>query len=403
MAAPALAFVMELMVILPIQYGRNLNGDPIIFHYGGVLLSNGYSPYLYLWDIKPPLIYHVTALFALLSPNPWTQFYLGEFTALAMSVGTIGLLSALVYRNTNNDYAAFTAGVTVIGFAKFTTLPGIGLMPKLFCFFFGLAGVWCMQSRRWILAATCATIAAGFWQFGAIFPVVVYGEAIRTSRGRFDRTLLAKMAGCSVVVTLLTIAPIVVLGGFTSMVNEVLITPFVMTDGSHSLLFRVHKLYRFTTPLWPVLAIGILGGVYHSLRDARLWWVTAGLGWAGFQLAFLDFDGSPDVMLLVVFAALGVGIVLGKSVRREALLMTLLISFVAMGALVPHANQYQYTKHGGFEYGAHDAVEQQFVDQRAPPTTCMITMPYYEHGRYDGHEAQTCSDVQLGKPNMHGD
>lgn len=397
MAAPFLAFLMELMVILPIQYGRNLNGDPIIFHYGGVLMSKGYSPYLYLWDIKPPLIYHVTALFAFISPDPWTQFYLGEFTAMAMSVGTIGLVGALVYRLTQNNYAAFASGITVIGFAKFTTLPGVGVMPKLFCFFFGLAGVYAMLSRRWVIAATLATVAAGFWQFGIIFPVLVYGEALRSG----VRNDLVKMAGGSAVVTLITVGPIIALGGFTAMVNQVLVTPFVMDDGAKTLAFRASKLYEYTSVLLPVLAVGILGGVYHSLRDTRYWWLTAGVCWALFQLAFLDFDGPPDVMLLVVFAALGVGIVVG-SLSREAVVVTLLISFVAMNALVPMANQYQYRQHGGFEYDAHDSIEQHFVDQRAPPESCMITMPYYEHGRYDGQKAQTCSDVQLGKPALHG-
>src|SRR5690348_13192964 len=45
--------------------------DAGIFMYGSMLITKGYSPYIYLWDDKPPLIYLIGCVGFLLKANPF--------------------------------------------------------------------------------------------------------------------------------------------------------------------------------------------------------------------------------------------------------------------------------------------------------------------------------------------
>lgn len=387
-----------LLAIWPITYGRTIGGDSVKFHYGGVLLARGYAPYLHFWDIKPPMIYYVTAALAWLAPNdPWTQFYLGSFLTMAASVATIVLAALLVDRRTRGQLGAVATGLTILSYSTFLFVPSRGIMPKFYAFAFGLAGVYCvLDRRRYLLGAALATVSAGFWQFGAVFVGIALGEVLR--RREYDR--VAEMVGVCGGVTLLVVAPIVLRGGGVAMLNQVVFTP-IQGDEGVALAERLHKLYGYTLRLWPLYGLGVVGSLAAAYRDRRNWWVTAGVGWTLLQLLRLDFDTQPDVMLFVVFAAMGVGLLVGRLRKRDRLVVSVLVVLMAANGLVP-AHEDFTGRH--WPEQATRTVDRHFIDQRVPPESCMVSMAGYD--TWSAGKArlpQTCSDERLGRPNVHGD
>jgi hypothetical protein len=362
---------LEARIYFPLQPTRRMFIDTPVFLLGGDLLAAGYAPYLRLWDVKPPLIYDTTALLALVAPgNPWVQFYLGSALTAILAVVIVALAGQITHQVTGRPFAAFVTAATVTGFHTFVLLPGLGIFPKYFTLAFGLAALWASLDDRHVLASALATAAAGYWQWGLIFILLVYGRAWRQDRLARWRPMVLATVG----VTIVAVAPTVAAGGGVAMVMQV-VDVFRLGDRGQPLTIRIQRLIAITGFLWPVLVAGVVGTVEVAYRERAHYWLAAGAAWPLLQIGFVDFDTAPDLLLLVVFAALGAGVVVGtlRLQRHQRILVVCLVLALAGGQLYDHREALDTPAASDVDPDAY-GIRSAFIDQRIPPPSCAISM-----------------------------
>ncbi|WP_248910070.1 DolP-mannose mannosyltransferase [Halocatena marina] len=372
LSAVAVFAALQLSIYFPLRQTRRMLPDAAVFLLGGDLLAAGYAPYLRLWDVKPPMIYNTTALFALIAPgDPWTQFYLGSALTTIAAVVIVLLAASLTYRLTARPFAAFVTAVLIIGFHNFVQLPSVGIFPKYFTISFGLASVWCSLDDRPALASAFATIAAGYWQWGLIFVMLVYGRAWRQDRLAHWRP----MVFASLCVTIIAVMPIVLLGGGVPMIVEVIIDVFRLGDHGQTLVDRIQKFIRFTGFLWPLLVAGVVGAVETAYRERAHYWLAAGALWPVWQIGFVDFDSLADLYLLLVFAAIGLGVAVGtlRLERHQQIIVVCLVLAFAGGQLYDMRQVLDTPDDNSVSPDANSS-RGAFIDQRIPPESCSISM-----------------------------
>lgn len=327
---------LSLARFLPHTATHRIASESVLYHYGGNLLIRGYAPYLHHSDIKPPALYDTTALIALVAPqSPWTQFWIGAGLSAVCAITAVVLVGLITGRATGSNCAALAAGFVPVAFPTFLTLPLTGLWSKYLAIVFGLAAFYVLLDERYLLAAGLATLAAGYWQWVAIVPAVVLAETWRTDADM--RRVLAVAGG----VTAVVVAPIVLAGAAVPMIEQVIIKPIVGGNRSElGVVARIVKLHDFARFVWPLFAAGVVGGGYRLAESARgrptpraTWWAAAGLVWTLAQLAFFDFDWTPDVLLFVVFAGLGLGLFVGRLRPSDRVLAVTLVALIAAGQL----------------------------------------------------------------------
>jgi hypothetical protein len=359
-----LVLLLQLWMYAPFPATHHVNQDSATFHYGGNLLARGYAPYLYLWDVKPPLVYDTTAVLALLAPNdPMTQFYAGSFLTSAAGLGTILLAGAIVYRSTGHNLAALATASTILAYTQFVYLPGAGIWTKYFALFFGFLGVYLALSGRPIVGVAAATLAPGFWQLGAIFPLIALLFAWR------QEASLPLAVGAAAAVTAIAVAPVVALGGLYPMLQQAIVTPLSMADQSAGLLSRIQKFRRIATYSWPVFYAAALCGAYHVYDRRDAWWLGLGGGWALLQIGFLDFDAAPDPLMLVTFLAIGLGLFVGRLDRRQQLAVVLVVLSIVTAGLYAHRGPFVGTPS---TENPDKPIHEHFLEGRYPPSTCLI-------------------------------
>lgn len=372
-----LTCVLEYAIFFPITGTRVIAGDAAIFLYGGDLLVEGYAPYLYWWDIKPPLIYDVTALIALVAPHdPWMQFYIGSMLTALATIATVALAGMVVYRVTQSNPAAIVSCLVIIGFVSFLHRPVRGIFPKPFVFALGLAAIWLSLDDRHVLAAACGVCAAGFWQFGLIFTAIPFARA-----WYHERDVLPEMVGVGAFCTILAVAPIVLLGGGRAMIHQVISALLAYHNGGLTIVERLAKLIEYTPLIWPLLLAGIAGVIEFVTRRRRHYWLLALIVWPIIQLGFLDFDFSPDVTLFVVACALGLGIAVG-SLHREGTLTPhrLMLVLCCIGLLTTASiatNRQMFANHEGPPNPRDSAKVETFLEQDFPPESCLVSKGDY--------------------------
>ncbi|MFC7047202.1 DolP-mannose mannosyltransferase [Halobacteriaceae archaeon GCM10025711] len=159
-----------------------------------------------------------------------------------------------------------------------------------------------------------AALSAGFWQFGVLFPILVVGLTVKHRRSE-----LMNVVGGGAVVAVVAVAPIVALGGGRAMVQQVVLAPIVTGhQGNPISLSR-----RAIELLWLAAPLVILSGytaIAATQKSTLLpsWWVGVGLGWFLLQILVFDLDGAPDLILLLAFAALSLGVYVGRASSYEA-------------------------------------------------------------------------------------
>lgn len=359
-----LVLLLQLWMYAPFPARHRINQDPATFHYGGNLLARGYPPYLYLWDIKPPLIYDTTAVIAMLAKeSPVTQFYLGSFLTSAMALGTILLAGAIVYRSTEHNLAALTTAFTILAYSHFFLLPGRGIWPKYFALFFGFLGVYLALRGRPLPGVVVATLAPGYWQFGAVFLLIVFLLAWR------QQASLPTAVGASVCVTAVAIAPIVLLGAFEQMIDQVVFTPLRMGADSEGFIERIRKFRRIAPYSWPLFYGAALCTAYYVYERRDAWWLGVGAGWALLQVGVLDFDASPDPLMLVVFLAIGLGLFVGRFGPKQQLAIAFVVLTIGVGQL--YSDRGRVVGSPSTE-NPDGPVHVHVLEERYPPTTCLI-------------------------------
>lgn len=244
-------------------------------------------------------------------------------------IGSTVLIGQVVYYHTSNPIAAYIAGTTPLVYRTYYDLAATGLRPKHFTIFFGLLSVYFyLVEDRWGLGGFSATLAAGYWQFGIIFPILAVIKSHSTGRNELKAVL-----GGGFGATLLVVAPVYLSSpdAFSSMLVEVIGTSVWVTEPLQPGV-RLRKFLRFLSIALPVVGLGLSGSVLAVLERETAW-ISVGTGWSLLQVFRFDLDSSPDLILLVIFAALGIGILI-EAVDEEAIPLFLVLGVVATGFVI---------------------------------------------------------------------
>jgi len=303
-----LATITQAISIIRSLHGNGelpLSSDTAFFEHAGWYITQGAVPYVNFWDVKPPLIHETSALISFVTGGNITLgHYISIFIMSSLAIGILLLVSSLTYRMTESRKAALIAGIAVLAHPAFHHLPTLGLWAKYFSVFFGLFGIWCEKNNRYLLAGASGAASAGYWQFGLIFALIVASLTIQTGGRTKIRDTIIGMA----IVTAITVAPVIYMGGFVAMISQVVFVPFTISE-DYTLLHRLGKGVLYLGYSGIVLILGVMGAACALYKDWReTWWVAVGLAWFGFQLLALNFASEADLFPALIFTALGVGV-----------------------------------------------------------------------------------------------
>ena len=340
-AVAVLAF--SLSILRTVAFApQPINSDAAFYGHAGWYMTQGAVPYVDVWDVKPPLAFELPALLALLSFGDMGVLLGWQVLVTSLAgIGSVVLLGWVVHHLTGDGVAAFVAGALLLAYPGFHYLAAHGFRPKYFTMFFGLLALYLQRTHRPGWSGASAAAAAGFWQFGAVFPLTVLLLELAERRSVPNRGLavvplraLSGMAG----LTALVVLPFAYWGALEPMLVEVVVAPFVLSE-SVSLTSRLFKGTLYLGGyLIPFVLLGVLGHLRAARDDVRaVWWVLVPTAWYGVQVFFLDLDGYPDLFLGLAFVAVGVGLYVARldpgerTALLSAALVVLLLGTVFLG------------------------------------------------------------------------
>lgn len=374
--------LLEIFIAAPnfLLAGRpRINGDGMFFLYSGwSWVTEGVVPYHNLVDIKPPLAHEYGALLAILAGgDPYLQSLLGAATTTGAVVVTVALVGSFAYRWVDDARAAYAAGTAVLAYPLYYGFPGF--RPKYFTIAFGLLAVWLSLRERHVFSGASAATAAGFWQFGAVFPALVVGRmAIRRDWPAAGRTV-----GGAVVVTALVIVPIAFAGltAVADMIEQVVFLPMIAAEHT-PLSDRVSLIFNTLGPAMPAVVLGGIGALLPAviaakrvaLEHPRNWdvptlWLSVVTAWFLLQVFVFDLDGGMDLLPLLTCCALGYGS-LARFVGERTTLLLLAVVTVVIGLYTAGAiNVYIQPAPWNYESGS---LAWRYWERVPPASSCYI-------------------------------
>ncbi|SEV83019.1 DolP-mannose mannosyltransferase [Natrinema salifodinae] len=290
--------------------------DPAFFQHTGWYVLNGGVPYVDVWDVNPPVPFGISAVLAVLSGGDMLVLHgLGVTLTAVVAAASVLLVGQVAHLATGNDAAAVAAGLAMLVVPELFLLSPEGVRAQFYALFFGVLALALVLRDRPFLAGAAAALSAGSWQSGAAFALLVVGMAYqRTDR----RGALAAIAGGSVVTGAVLVA-FAAAGALVPMVVQTVLAP-LLAGSSYTLAERVYSIllvFGYGSMLLPVAFYGWARAV--AVVDRReLWWVPAGGLIFGFQVLFVDMDGSTDALLWLAFVALGVGVAAERVTARRS-------------------------------------------------------------------------------------
>jgi hypothetical protein len=291
--------------------------DAGIFQHLGWYLTRGGRLYVDAWEPKLPLSYETTGILALLSGGDMYRLHLLSVVLMSGAVcAIVGLVVILVYDITGDDIAAPLAGLSMFLLPGFAVRPAYGFKAKYLLVLCGLLAIYLYTRGYPALSGVAAAASVGYWQAGAIFPLIVIGLAIQ----RRDTRALERVVAGGLGFTVVMLMPVFLLWHSASeMVVQVLLVP-LQTEEHASLLARfvagvVH--FKWASPF--VLLGGL--GLAHTARccftdtdgvaGRTEWWIPVGAAWFAFLVLFVDFEtgGYTDLIPGLAFVAIGIGMI----------------------------------------------------------------------------------------------
>ncbi|WP_178915857.1 DolP-mannose mannosyltransferase [Natronomonas gomsonensis] len=287
-----------------------VNRDSALFQHAGWYITQGATPYVDFWDLKPPLIYAVTTVLALLSGGNMAVLHvLSVFVAVIAVWSGVVVVGVLTHRLTDDGFAAVVAGLTMFVVPTVYAFPASGIRPKYFAFCFGAAALLLAVEDRPAASGAAAAVSAGFWQLGGGLAILVVAMSFQRGGWRASGRTVAGGLAVAVVV----VGPFVAAGLAIPLFVETVLAPVYGVEG-------------YTIPgrlLAVVVEIGIGGvvfvavGAYGWLRGfmadrRRYWWIVlGGIGYTG-QI-FLEMQGAIELILLFTFLSVGIGIIVAHA------------------------------------------------------------------------------------------
>lgn len=307
--------------------GPSLEIDTAFYEHAAWYMTQGGTPYLDIWDVKPPLTFETVAIFGFLSGGNISVLHALAVAATVLAgIGIVILVGILTHRITENEWAALSSSLALMTLGGFHYLASFGYRPKYFAVFFGLLAFYLYYGERPFLSGASAAAAAGYWQIAVVFPVSILG----LYAGR-SRDVLYRVLGGMAAVAVLVVAPMIALGVAEPMFLQTVVAPLMVPEKSSALLAlgRLPLIIKFA-------GVPAALGLYALLRYGRdywrtAWWVAVGAGWSIIQILFLDFNGYPDLFMGLSFFAIGVGILVDSvsDVYRKGI-VALLVVLVAI-------------------------------------------------------------------------
>lgn len=300
-------------------------GDEKLFAYSGWMWTQGHPPYLFVWDVKPPGIHVLSSLFSILSGgSPYVHALLNTGAMVTAVVVSTLLLGTLVFHHTRNEIAAYAAGSFPLMYPLIYRISAIGLRPKHFVVAFGLFSILCYLRDQWFRSGISAALAAGFWQLGLIFPLLVVWFAGKSRPENVRNAFAGILTG-----TGLVLLPVVLSGSevVEAMLVQVLLAP-IATPESVSLGSRMSTIVGFFGPAIALFALGIVGCAIAAVRENGEW-LTITAAWFLLQIVFLDLDGKADMFIIVMVLGVGFGLLIDHS-ERPQILLGLLVSVIGI-------------------------------------------------------------------------
>ncbi|WP_136715152.1 DolP-mannose mannosyltransferase [Halorientalis salina] len=311
------------------QFSRNpfyVNKDSALFQHAGWYIGQGADLYVDIWDLKPPLIYFVTTLLAFLSFGDMAVLHvMSVIVAVATMIGGITLVGVITHRLTEDGFASVVAGMSMLVVPSTFMFPYAGIRPKYFAFLCGAAALLLAIDDRPLYSGAAAALSAGFWQLGGIlaFLVVAMGYD-RGGRRGMGRTIAGGL-----VVTVLTVLPFVLTGRAIPLFVEVVLGPIYGVI-SYTIPGRLLKAVIELGYGIVLVPIGVYGWAHATVEDySKYWWLALGGGLYLFQV-FLEFQGAIEIILLLMFLAIGVGVLVSEAATpsRQAVLACLIVLLV---------------------------------------------------------------------------
>lgn len=307
--------------VITSSFGVTLvTADSALFHHGGWAITQGYVPYVDFWDINPPLMFLLTAALSVIAgSDPYVMYCLGVAVSIITMTGVSAILGAIIHTQTRDGLAAVLAGISIYIFPAFYEMPITGVRPKFFLMLFGLLGIYLALNERWLLGGVAGSMTAGFHQAGIVFIALVVGLAFQTADNNpLKQTLIGSSIPFFVVLVLFAYW-----NALEEMIVQVLLAPVIVegrgTFGGH--LVRTIDIFGY---ILPVVLLGIAGWGRIVLSRPDLWFIPAGgVAFLGYNL-LVDMDFSPDLFMLFVFVALGIGVIVatgGVSERMGTVLV----------------------------------------------------------------------------------
>ena len=296
-----------------IKFARSpfyVNKDSALFQHGGWYLGQGARLYVDIWDLKPPLIFWLSAVLAVASFGNMAVLHVyGVLAAVAAVVGGLIFVGLTAHRITDDGFAAVVAAGTMLVLSSVYTFPYAGIRPKYFAFLCGAGALYFAASDRHLASGISAALAAGFWQLGGVLAVLVVGIALQRGGVRpAGRTVAGGLA-----VATLTVLPFVLTGRTVPLLAEVVLAPIYGVE-RYTIPSR---LLTFLIELGPgilVVPVAVFGWLRAVQRDRQYWWLAAG-GSVYLLQVFLEFQGAIELVLVFVFVALGVAVVAAQLPR----------------------------------------------------------------------------------------
>ena len=301
-----------------------VNKDSALFQHGGWYIGQGATLYVDIWDLKPPLIFWLSAVLAFFSFGNMALLHVyGIAAAVAAVVGGIVFVGLTAYRLTDDGFASVVAAGSMLLLTSVYTFPYAGIRPKYFAFLCGAGALYFAVRDRHLTSGIAAALAAAFWQLGGILAFLVVGMALQ----RVGVRAAGRTVAGGLVVATLTVLPFVLSGRTVPLLAEVVLAPVYGVE-RYTIPSR---LLTFLIELGPgIVAVPVAAyGWYLALRkDYREhWWLAA--GGSGYLLqVFLEFQGAIELVLVFVFVALGLAVVaagLPRPSRRTTLALCLTI------------------------------------------------------------------------------
>lgn len=154
--------------------------DSAFYQHVGWYVLQGATPYVDVWDVNPPLTFGVAAVLALLVGGDVLLLHVaGAGLTAFVVVASVLLTGLLAYDLTGDDAAALAAGLVMLAVPEVYGLPPYGIRSQYFALLFGLVGLVLVRRGRPFAAGASVAAAAGFWQPGAGFALLVVGMAAR--------------------------------------------------------------------------------------------------------------------------------------------------------------------------------------------------------------------------------